>query len=432
MTLTFSNPVKFDSKVRTLMSNNRSFYLYQISDILFTSSTRAFGMLFSWWMIEILKLELKLGWFIFFCWLFQILFLIKFGEIGDKINKRSVVLYCTIPSFILFVISNLLDSNFYLSLGLIYIATSVATAIIQPIGISIIPEIMDNKKLDKAFKYRGLVNSINTMLGPAISGLIIHYFNIDGSLIFIAVMSLLPLIGFYFIKTNSEKKPEEAEHRGQKSIRIITKNSTEIRLSFVAAFFNFAITPLIMYILPIIILNQFKLSALHVGIAEATFGIGMMLGSLVIINQINKIFCKAHTAFIAALTMALCIAGISHADSFTELCCYMLICGIGLVIYNINTTSIRCLATPENYRNSMESKFTAICMASIPLGMLTATYIIESYDIKILLLGFSFFMALISLLILSSPKYIEISKMSESQLNGYYEKIYPEAFYTKK
>ncbi|PHM33478.1 MFS transporter [Xenorhabdus innexi] len=410
------------------MSNNRSFYLYQVSDILFTSSTKAFGMLFSWWMIEILKLELKLGWFIFFCWLFQILFLIKFGEIGDKINKRSFVLYCAIPSFILFVISNFVDSNFYLSLGLIYITTSIAAAIIQPIGTSIIPEIMDKSKLEQAFKYRGLVNSINTMLGPAISGLIIHYLNIDGALIFIAAMSLLPLVGFYFIKTNSENLSEKTGHRGQKSFRIITKNPTEIRLSLVSAFFNFAITPLIIYILPIIILNQFKLSALHVGIAEATFGVGMMFGSVFIINQINKVLCKAHTAFVSALVMALCIAGISQAGTFIELCCYMLFCGIGLVIYNINTTSIRCLATPENYRNSMESKFIAICMASIPLGMLTATYIIDSYDIKVLLLGFSFFMGLISLLILSSPRYIEISKMSENQLNGYYEKIYPEAF----
>jgi predicted MFS family arabinose efflux permease len=410
------------------MSNNRSFYFYQISDILFTSSTKAFGMLFSWWMIEILKLELKLGWFIFFCWLFQILFLIKFGEVGDRINKRSVVLYCAAPSFILFIISNIVDNNFYLALGIIYITTSSLAAIIQPIGTSIIPEIMDKSKLEQAFKYRGLVNSINTMLGPAISGLIIHYLNINGALVFISVISLLPLIGFYFIKTKQNNLIEKTPNRGQNSIRIITKNPTEIRLSLVAAFFNFALTPLIIYILPIIILNQFKLSALHVGIAETTFGLGMMLGSIFIINQINKVLCKAHTAFVAALVMALCIAGISQATSFFALCSYMLFCGVGLVIYNINTTSIRCLATPENYRNSMESKFVAICMASIPLGMLTATYIIKIYDIKILLLGFSFLMGLISLLILTSPKYIEISKMPENQLMGYYEKIYPEAY----
>ncbi|CDG16889.1 MFS transporter [Xenorhabdus doucetiae] len=413
------------------MKNNISFFLYQISDILFTSSTRAFGMLFSWWMIEVLNLDFQLGWFIFSSWFFQVLFLVFMSDLGDRFNKKNVVLLCIIPTTLLFILANFIDKNLYIPLGIIFIFASISAILIQPIGTSILPEISDKNKLESAFKYRGIVNSVNIILGPAISGIVIHYLNINGALMFIALMSLSSIIGFYFIKSQQQEKPLQQHKSHIGSIKIITKNPTEASLVIVAAFFNFTVVPLVSYITPLIIINEFKLSALQVGIAEATFGLGMMIGSTLIIRYMNKVFCKAHSAFISALTIAVCITGISTATSLIGLCSYMLICGIGLVIYNINTTSIRCLATPESHRNTMESKFLAICIISIPLGMISATYMVESYDIRILLIIFSALMGLISFLVLFSPKYVEISKMPESQLNGYYGKIYPEAYQVK-
>ncbi|MBI6547596.1 MFS transporter [Xenorhabdus lircayensis] len=412
------------------MKNNISFFLYQISDILFTSSTRAFGMLFSWWMIEVLNLDFQLGWFIFTSWFLQVVFLVFMSNLGDTFNKKNIILFCITPTSLLFIFSNFIDNNLYLPLGIIYIFASISAILIQPIGTSILPEISNKNKLESAFKYRGIVNSVNIILGPAISGIIIHYLKIDGALIFISLMSLSSIIGFYFIKNQQKEKPLQHHKSNIKSIKIITKNPTETSLVIVSSFFNFTIVPLVTYITPLIILNEFKLSALHVGIAEATFGLGMMIGSVIVIKIINKIFCKAHSAFIAAFTISVCITGISTATSLIGLCSYMLISGIGVVIYNINTTSIRCLATPETHRNTMESKFLAICIMSIPLGMVSATYIIESYDIRILLLIFSALMGLMSFLVLFSPRYVEISKMSESQLDGHYGKIYPDAYHS--
>ncbi|CEE95029.1 hypothetical protein; putative membrane protein [Xenorhabdus nematophila str. Anatoliense] len=414
------------------MKNNISFFLYQISDIFFTSSTRAFGMLFSWWMIEVLNLEFQLGWFIFSSWFLQFLFLVFMSNLGDRFNKKNIILFCIALTSLLFIFSNFIDNNLYLTLGIIYIFASISAILIQPIGTSILPEISDSNKLESAFKYRGIVNSVNIILGPAISGIVIHYLKMEGALIFISLMSLLSILGFYLIKNQQKEKPSKPHKSHIGNLKIITKNPTEASLVIVASFFNFTVVPLVTYITPIIIINEFKLSALQVGIAEATFGIGMMIGSVIILKYVNKLFCKAHSAFLAAFTIALCIAGISTATSLFELCAYMLINGIGLVIYNINTTSIRCLATPETHRNTMESKFLAICIVSIPLGMLSATYIVESYDISILLLAFSSLMGLMSFLVLFSPKYVEISKIPESQLEGYYGKIYPEAYYSEE
>ncbi|OTA17997.1 MFS transporter [Xenorhabdus vietnamensis] len=413
------------------MKNNISFFLYQISDILFTSSTRAFGMLFSWWMIEVLNLDFQLGWFIFSSWFLQVFFLVFMSNLGDRFNKKNIVLFCIIPTSLLFILANIIDKNLYIPLGIIYIFASISAILIQPIGTSILPEISDKNRLESSFKYRGIVNSVNIILGPAISGIVIHYLKIDGALIFISLMSILSIIGFYFIKNQQKEKPSQQNKNNIGSIKIITRNPTEASLVIVSSFFNFTIVPLVTYITPLIIINEFKLSALQVGIAEATFGVGMMIGSIIIIKYMNKFFCKAHGAFISAFTIAACIAGISTATSLIGLCSYMLISGIGLVIYNINTTSIRCLATPESHRNTMESKFLAICIISIPLGMVSATYMVESYDIRSLLLIFSVLMGLMSFFVLFSPKYIEISKMSESQLDGYYGKIYPEAYHSK-
>lgn len=59
-----------------------------------------------------------------------------------------------------------------------FIATSICSIVLNPLGTSLTNELYQDIDKSSAFKVRGFVNSINTIFSPAISGFIIYYFKI--------------------------------------------------------------------------------------------------------------------------------------------------------------------------------------------------------------------------------------------------------------
>ena len=136
------------------------------------------------------------------------------------------------------------------------------------------------------FKVRGFVNSINTILSPAISGFIIHYFGAHQIICACIILSFISGILFYGIK--NIKLQENLEKQSKNTFKILLKNPIERLMVLVSLLANFIITPMIAYIIPYNIANKFKLPAFYIGISEGCFGIGMILGSVYFLKLFNK------------------------------------------------------------------------------------------------------------------------------------------------
>lgn len=406
---------------------HKSFYIYQIADIIFTSSCRSVGMLLAWVMINYHSLKVELGWFITSSWAIQVITLILFSSLSEKFNKKNIILLCVMIASISLISLNFDHNLAPFKLGAIYIVTSLLCIVVQPIGSSIVPTLYEGNDLERAFRIRGFVNSINTVIGAIVSGFVIKFFSPQDTVLILSYLSVLSLLLFMSVKIKTFHK-EDFNTDKISSSHILVKNRVERLLVSVSALSNFIITPTLMYIAPILVIENYGLSSLELGASEATFGLGMVFGSMFLCNKINNFIGVRYSTVMSIVLVSFGLLSVLVIDNIYALYIGFFICGLGMVMYNINTTKIRCSATPSDIRNSFESIFLAVCILPIPAGVAFSTYMIDIGGTTNLLIFFSTSIIIASILVLRSNDFAIVSLLKESELDGYYSKMYPEAY----
>ncbi|PHM74246.1 MFS transporter [Xenorhabdus kozodoii] len=407
---------------------HKSFYLYQAADVIFTSSCRAIGMLLSWVMIEIYALKVELGWFISLSWLVQVSTLIVLGLFSERVSKNIIPVFCSITSFMCLIILNIDGTTEPLKLGSIYIITSLLCIAIQPIGASIIPDLYKSDSIERAFRIRGFVNSINTVLGAAISGVVIKSFSADQTVLILTVSVGISVAMFLSIKTN-KVAIKEVGYSSSAAITALLGNKVERMLVIVSTLSNFILTPTLMYITPILVVEKYKFSALTIGLSEATFGIGMFIGSIVVCGKLNYILGVRVATACSISLVGFSLLIILIINNVASLYVGLFFAGLGVVIYNINTTKIRCSATPPSIRGSFESIFLAICILPIPVGIALSTLMVESGNLEWSLALFSLVIFASAIAVFISKDFQKMARLDDIELNNYYIKLYPKAYH---
>lgn len=409
---------------------HKYFYLYQAADIIFTSACRAIGILLAWVMIQHHQLKVELGWFISISWLLQVLTLIVMSFFSSRIKKIRIPVFCSAASFLCIASMEFSGNIEPLQLGIIYIATSLLSIAIQPIGSGIVPELYDGKDSERAFRIRGFVNSINTILGAAISGFVISAFSPGQTIRILIIAIAISFLAFLITKTN-EATIKKSKITSAAAINALMKNKVERVMVIVSAISNFILTPTLMYITPILIIEKYNYSALQVGISEAMFGIGMFLGSALFCKQLNTMFGVRLTTIASIISVGFSLSLILFSDNIYALFLGLLFAGAGVVIYNINTTKIRCSATPAELRSSFESIFLAVCILPIPAGVAIATLMVNSGNLELSLALFSILIFASSLAVWLSKDFILMTQLNDNDLDSHYTKLYPKAYSTQ-
>lgn len=404
------------------------FYLYQIADLMFTAACRAVAILFAWYMIQYYQLKVQLGWFITTAWIGQVLLLIMMGLYADRMDKKKIPILCSGLSLFCLVLLQFAAHIEPLQLGIIYILTALMCIAIQPIGSSIVPNLYTEKNLEYAFRVRGFINSMNTVLGAAVSGFIIQSFAIEQTLIILTLSITAAFIIFINIKTRQNLSKTQSHHPSLSTLKSLLNNKVERVLVIVAALANFVLTPILMYITPILVIEKYHYSARELGIAEAIFGIGMIFGSIFLCQKLNHWLNIRMTTVLSIIGIALGIMLICVIKNITALFLGLFMAGTSAVIYNINTTKIRCSATPEYMRNSFESIFLAVCILPIPAGVAMTTLMIESGAITSILVIFTVLICLSAIAVWFSKDFNQLTQLTDEDLADYYPQLYPTAY----
>lgn len=406
------------------------FYLYQIADVVFTSSCRAVGILFVWSMLQYYQLKVQLGWFITAAWIGQVFLLIVMGLYADRIDKKKIPILCSGLSLFCLLLLQFAAHIEPLQLGASYIITALMCIAIQPIGSSIVANLYQGENLEQAYRVRGFVNSINTVLGAAISGFIIQQLSMEHTILSLTIAMAVALILFMQIKTH-DLPTIQLSYSNLSAFNSLLNNKVERILLVVAASANFALTPILMYITPILVIEKYHYSAFELGIAEAIFGFGMLIGSLLLCQSMNHWLNVRITTILSILSVAVGILIICLIGYISALFLGLFIAGTGTVIYNINTTKIRCSATPEYMRNSFESLFLALCIIPIPAGVAMTTLMIESGAITQILVIFTLLILLSAIAVWTCKNFDLLSTLNDDELVDYYPQLYPTAYPNK-
>ncbi|MHB8063017.1 MAG: MFS transporter [Ruminiclostridium sp.] len=328
------------------------------------------------------------------------------GVLADRFDKKKIIIWTDfISAIILGIIWILFEKNGF-HLSYIYIsdfllATCCAFAE-TPVQASM-PKLVDNVRLTKINSLCQAVSSISSIAGPGIGGLLFAIFDIKMFLVFNAVSFLVAtfldsLLNLHVNDNNTEidenAKTESSDKKEQGSFmqdfkdgfKYIKSQNWLLILGGFTVFFNMFCTIGLIVAVPVIAVNVWKMTSVQVGVLQAMFPFGTLLGSLVmyVLPQPNKYYKRIITCITSA-SIIMFLIGILSCDklvftqNFYYYCIIVLLIAFAVcsVSYNIPFSVSLQKNIPEEILGRVRGIIFMFVNALSPVGALIGGILID-------------------------------------------------------
>jgi MFS family permease len=309
------------------------------------------------------------------------------GLVADRYNRRTILFITQSTQMVVAFVLGLLTLSHVIELWHIYALTAVQAAAMAfdlPARQSLVPNLVPRHDLPSAFSLQSIAFSMGSILGPALSGVVIGYLGqeyvyIINAVTFLAVVFALILMGPVLQATSTSKRGLQAAlmdiRDGVKFIREQPLILSTMILDFIATFFASANTLLPYFAQNIIHVGEVaygwlaaaqSIGAVLVGLIVSQFrhirrqGI-LLLGSVVIFGGATILF--GVSRIYAIIFLALAIMG--AADSMST------------IIRN----TVRQLNTPDFMRGRMTSINQIFFMGGPQLGEVEAGAVAQMFGV---------------------------------------------------
>ncbi len=283
------------------------------------------------------------------------------GAVADVLNRRRILFITQSGMALTAFILGWLTLSGSIDLWHIYLLTAlqaVAQAFDGPSRQALVPNLVPAKDLPNAFSMTSLANQIGSILGPALSGIIIAvgglpYIYLINAISFLAVILALVLMG------PVEQQKQITARNGAVSFSAIAEGiqfilkqplilSTMI-LDFFATFFASANT-----LMPIIAVDILHVGAVAYGWLSSAQAIGAMIAA-VVISQLHQIRRQGAVFLFAVVVFGIATIIFGASRSFIIAMLALIVVGGADTVSTIIRNTIRQLATPDYIRGRMTS-----------------------------------------------------------------------------
>ncbi|MEG9883335.1 MAG: MFS transporter [Hyphomicrobiales bacterium] len=294
-------------------------------------------------------------------------------------------------------------------------------------SVTLVPRLVADDRAKTAFSQKTAIFSLKAVIGPMLGGFVISMF---GGRFFLGFVGVgLSLISLIFIREKFAFSPTNprTDEKSVNGFNLVFKIKTELCGSIISVVFNRVFNPFLILILPVLIMGHYKMTAFQVGLLQATFAAGVLLGGGFVVERVNALIGMRNAIALggALIAVAILAYALTPTPFFALYGLYQFVAGMGLALFNVNVTTIRCLATPSPYRTKMESAFLLICMSSIPAGLWLFGHVLVrgSLFMALSLCGVILFLAALAV-----PHLSKLAVMGQDELDGAYRRFYPDAF----
>jgi MFS family permease len=306
-----------------------------------------------------------------------ILFSLVGGAVADMANRRNILFITQTVMGLVALALALLTFSGKIALWHIYALTAVqamAVAFDTPSRQSLVPNLVPGRDLPNAFSMSSLASQTGSIVGPALSGLVIAYLGQPYTYLINAVSYLALLFSLLLMGKVAQQIQPAANSRVslgsiREGIQFIMSHpvilSTMI-LDFFATFFSSANT-----LMPIFARDILKVGAIEYGWLSAAQSIGAVSAALVI-SQMSEIRNQGRI-FLAAV-VAFGLATLSFGLSKVFWISMLALIGIGAAdsVSTIIRNTIRQMQTPDYIRGRMTSVNQIFFMGGPQLGEVEA------------------------------------------------------------
>jgi MFS family permease len=299
------------------------------------------------------------------------------GAVADTLNRR-LVLFITQSAMALTALALAwLTFQDRIELWQIYALTAiqaVAIAFDLPARQALVPNLVPGRDLPNAFSLQAIAFQTGSILGPAMSGLVIAYWGqpytyLFNAVSFLAVIAALIAIGPVPQQVQPGERAEVSLHSIAEGVRFILAQPiifSSMLLDFFATFFSSANT-----LMPIFARDILGVGAIEYGWLSAAQSIGAVIAALVI-SQIDEI--RRQGFIFLASVVAFGLATIAFGLSRTLLVAMLALVLVGASdsVSTIIRNTIRQLQTPDHIRGRMTSINQVFFLGGPQLGEVEA------------------------------------------------------------
>ena len=325
------------------------------------------------------------------------------GVFIDKLDKKKVVILMDSLNGCLFIFTFIIASTQGLSLGLIYTSTLLTNVFTTIFSLSMNvsrPQLVKKKNLVGLNAKGNMINSLATIGGPIIGGLVFAMFNIQYFFLISGISFMVSaLIEFAMdfnlnaIETISNKN-ETFTQSLKEGIIYLKRSTTILKLIQAFAILNFVLAFAFNIANPIILTQYFQLNSRSYGFIQAFFPIGTIIGAMTL-KQLNKKLNYGQIIKYSAYGEGFILIGsaipvlLSFASFHTSLITIiysLLNMLLGLCISYINIPIMYFVQTEveATYRARVLSLGTTAANFTVPLGIILGGSIINLLPLYIL------------------------------------------------
>ncbi|WP_242851487.1 MFS transporter [Clostridium sp. DMHC 10] len=283
-------------------SKNREFlnvFLFSIANFISLFGTSVYNFAISLYVLKLTGSGLNFATTLTISILSTVLINPFAGVLADRMSKKLLAVITDILNVTLLLVLYILTMKHTLNLPMIYVSTFFLNVFSTIYGIDVEaskPNLVSKKMLISINSASKIIESISSIIGPMVGGIIFALINIRLFIIINAFSfgisaSLEIFMDFNFNYSNNKKSKENFNFFTDiiYGITYLKTRKNIISIFTIFIVLNFFIGLSINVPMPYIINNVLKLSTNFFGIIEAFFSVGMILGALIIKKSYEKI-----------------------------------------------------------------------------------------------------------------------------------------------
>lgn len=303
---------------------------------------------------------------------------------------------------------------------------------IQPIANAIVPSIVPEKDLERAFRNYFALQSVFGVLGILIGMVSLQTFGMSVALSIPVILSMAAFVVSISIKFRNEKA--KSNYNGALEylqgmlvgLKLLKRFRTEMYWGAASALVNSIITPIVALILPFFIAMHYHKQPALVALLEGSISVGVFIGATYGHIFTGKFsFKKRHTvqATFAVMGLVICILGSSA--SLVVWCISLLVLGIAIVVNNSIIEARRAIAIPERYRARIQLVHGLAIQSAIPAGLFLVGCLVGKVSLNLLLFFGGGVAILIAVFLMQIPGLVSLLELPDGSLDGCYEQLFP-------
>lgn len=321
------------------------------------------------------------------------------GAIADKVDKKKLVILMDFLSGSLLISVYLISRFTDFNLLLIYITAFCSTIFVTFFGVGMEaakPNIVSEKRLMNINSLGKIIDSVSSILGPMLGGMVFAFFDIKTFIIFNGVCFIISglsmiLIDFNFNKDLQESMKENVKINLIKDIKegfyYLYERKDILGLFLILISLNFFLSLAVTIPVPYIINTILELGSKTFGIIQASLPVGLIAGALIVKKLTERI---AYSVLMKVLTISFSVcmvaAGVPlifEGNLFSPMIygayyCFLMFClGIVIAFIDIPLAYFMQKEIPEEYRGRVMSIGISIGKTMTPVAMVVSGFLLE-------------------------------------------------------